>query len=187
MNKNNQLLILFSISVLISTTVKAQVFKGFSAFKELIEYQGQLYLMDEIYDITSNGFDKLKIDKTIKEVDSDEGFMFVLTSYKFNNNSGVVITSFNSTNFTNSKHQFVNVHLTNSEYDKLYNTFIELENNKPGYNEHILVKFNNRLIIDINNSEGGVYFTLWVDNYSRHTFTSSKWERAHKRYKKFIE
>ena len=35
----------------IANIVNAQVFKGFSAFKELIEYEGQRYLMEEIYDV----------------------------------------------------------------------------------------------------------------------------------------
>lgn len=175
--------------VLLTTThaTKAQTFKGFSAFKELIEYEGQRYLMENIYQITPDDFDILKIDKTIKEVDSDEGFMFVLTSYKFNDKSGVVITSFNSTNFSDTRHLFTNIHLTNDQYIALYNTFIELEKSNPKSNEHILRKYNDRLIVDINSEAGIVYFTLWVDTYSRHTFSTTKWDKAFKRHKKFLE
>jgi len=182
------LITLICFVILISEAkIDAQVFSGFSAFKDLIEYEGQRYLMENVYQINSEGFDKLKIDKTIKEVDSNEGFMFVLTSYTFNGKSGVVITSFNSTSFSNTQHQFVNVHLTNTQYEGLYNTFENLEKNNPANDEHILKKYNDRLIVDVNNEAGIIYFTLWVDNYSRHTFTTTKWDRAFKRYQKLIE
>ena len=48
--------IIFSVSKL-----NAQVFAGFTAFKELIEYEGQRYLMNDIYHIASDGSDRLKI------------------------------------------------------------------------------------------------------------------------------
>ena len=181
--------ILTSVLLIVANnSVKAQVFTGFTAFKELIEYEGQRYLMEDIYQITSDSFDKLKIDKTIKEVDNDEGFMFVLTSYVFNEKKGVVITSFNSTSFSNNRHQFVNVNLTNQQYEELYNLFKELGKNGLAYNEHILKKFNDRLIVDVSKDGGGIIsYILWVDNYSRHTFSTTKWDRAHKRHLKFVE
>ena len=171
----------------IVNSLNAQVFRGFSAFKELIEFEGQRYLMDEIYDVKSEDFDKLKIDKTIKEIDNDEGFMFVLTSYKFNDMRGIVITSLNSKSFFNDRYGFTNVHLKHNEYLNLYENFIELEENDINNDDHILRKFNERLIIDVNKSEGIVYFTLWVDNQNRHTFSRAKWDRALKRYKKYVE
>jgi len=186
MNRIRTLIFVCLTIIIAKTNLYAQVFTGFSAFTELIEYEGQRFLMEDIYQITSVDFDKLKIDKTINEIDADEGFMFVLTSYTFNGESGVVITSFNSTSFSNTQHQFVNVHLTSEEYEELYNTFKDLEKNEPKNYEHILKKYNNRLIVDVNNQEEITYFTLWVDYYSRHTFTMTKWDRAYKRYKKFI-
>ncbi len=182
-----QLLLTLMVPMTTVTSVQAQVFTGFSAFKALIEYEGQRYLMENIYQITSEDFDKLKIDKTIKEVDSNEGFMFVLTSYTFNDKSGVVITSFNSTSFSNTQYQFINVHLTGTEYEDLYKSFKELINSNPQTNEHILRKFNERLIVDVNNEDGFLYFTLWVDYNNRHTFKTEKWDRAFKQYKKFTE
>lgn len=178
------IIIFFVISSI--NTIQAQVFTGFKAFKELIEYEGQRYLMENIYQIKTENYDKLKISKTIKEVDNDEGFMFVLTSYTFNGSSGVVITSFNSTNFSSKQQKFVNINLTHDQYIELYNTFNELEKIQTQNNEHILRKFNDRLIVDVNNEEGIIYYTLWIDN-NRHTFTRQKWDRAIKKYKEFIE
>ena len=175
--------ILFSI---IFSNLNAQVFQGFKAFKEMIEYKGQRYLMEDIYQITYTDFDKLKIDKTIKEVDNDEGFMFVLTSYVFNGESGVVITAFNATNFQKTTHLFTNLHLNDRKYTEVYNAFLELEKNKLRADEHILRRFNERLTIDVCNDNGFYNFVLWVDYHSRHTFTTSKWDRAFKRYQKFI-
>ena len=68
----------------------------------------------------------------------------------------------------------------------LYKTFKKLEENDINNEEHILRKFNDRLIVDVNKSEGAVDFTLWVDVQNRHTFSRDKWDRALKRYNKFI-
>ena len=180
------IILIFLLTLFSQITLKAQVFTGLTAFSKLIEYEGQRYLMEDIYEITSNDFDKLKIDKTIKEVDNDEGFMFVLTSYVFNGKSGVVITSFNSVNFSNTQRQFTNVHLTDKQYRELYNTFITFEKIKRDSYEHILKKFSSRLIVDIYFTNQ-LNYTLWVDYYSRHTFTKAKWDRAFDRYEKFTK
>lgn len=176
---------LFTLFIIFSSSLNAQVFKGFKAFKYLIEFEGQRYLINDIYEITSADIDKLKIEKTIKEVDNEEGFMFVLTSYIFNGKSGIVISSFNSTNFSNTKYHFVNIHLTHEEFMELNNIFEDLKTNKPEDNEHYLKKFNDRIIVDVHDRLGTLYFTLWVDR-NRHTFFTDKWGKTIKKYKKFI-
>lgn len=63
--------------ILLSITIEnaqAQAFTGLSAFKTLIKYEGQRYLMEEVYQIKSEDYDKLKIVKTIEETDASEGF-----------------------------------------------------------------------------------------------------------------
>ena len=181
-----KIILVLSATILVSFS-HAQVFAGFGAFEKLIEFEGQRYLMEEIYEIKSTDYDKLKLEKTIQEIDRDEGFMFVLTSYVFNQKSGVVITSFNSTNFGNTSYQFVNVHLTYNEYVLLHNAFLELEKNKLNSNEHVLRSFNDELIIDVHNEYNYILFSLWVNNNNRHTLTKSKWEKAFKRFNNFIE
>jgi len=168
--------------------LKSQVFTGLNAFKEILEYEGQRFLMDEVYDIKASGFDRMKIDRTIIEVDSHEGFLLALVSYSFNGKTGVVITSFNGTNFQKTNYQFVNIHLSHEEFTDLNNSFLSLRENKIEKNEHLLKKFNNRLILDVNVSESGFgYYILWVDTYNRHSFTPKKWEKAFNRYNKFVK
>lgn len=179
-------ILLFLTTTIMIGFSHAQVFAGFGAFERIIEFEGQRYLMEEIYDIKTTEYDNLKIEKIIHKINKDEGFMFVLTSYVFNKKSGVVITSFNSTNFGNTNYEFINVHLTHNEYESLYNAFLELEKTKPKINEHSLRSFGDDLIIDVYNEWGANLFSLWVDNYSRHTFTQSKWEKAFTRHNKFI-
>jgi hypothetical protein len=184
-NKLKQGLLLL---ILITTVniIKAQN-RGLTPYKELIKVEGQRYLMENIYQIKKDNFDSLKIDKTIEEIDSDEGFLFVLTSYIFNEKSGVIITSFNNYDGKNELYQFVNVHLTHTEYENLHFRFKDFKTGGLNKNEHILNKYNDRLIVDINNKNGYIHYTLWVDNYSLHSFTTTKWDKAFKRYKKFIE
>jgi len=177
---------IFLLSITIENA-QAQAFTGLSAFKTLIKYEGQRYLMEEVYQIKSEDYDKLKIVKTIEETDASEGFLFVLTSYKFNDKRGAIITSFNSTSLSNDQYGFVNIHLGHNEYLDLYNTFKHLEKMSPEDDEHFLRKFNDRLIVDVNNQAEVLYFTLWVDYHNRHTFTTTKWDRAFKKYQKFVE
>lgn len=174
------------IILTVSSNLNAQVFSQFDAFKELIEYEGQRFLMDDILHLTETEIDELRIEKTIKEVDSKEGFMFVLTSYVFNGKSGVIITSFNSTSFQNDRYSFRNVHLLHKDFETLHNTFFELKSQNPKYNEHYLRRFNDRLIVDVTFENASTQFILWVDDLSRHTFSVSKWERAFRKYEKFI-
>ncbi|MBP6532135.1 MAG: hypothetical protein KA285_02565 [Bacteroidia bacterium] len=177
-----------AISIVVNNfNANAQVFTGFNAFKNIIEYEGQRYLMDEIYEISIKDYDKLIIDKTISEIDAEEGFMFVLVSYKFNDKTGVVITSFNSVSFDNLHYQFRNVHLTNEEFTNLYETFWTLAKNKIADDEHMLKTFNDRLILDVYYEAGFLKYALWVDNYSRHTFEAAKLDKVITRYRKFVE
>lgn len=184
--KTLQFALILVLSMLTVDYLKAQVFTGTLAFKELIEYEGQRYLMENILQIKTEDFDKLRIERTITEIDGNEGFMFVLTSYTFNEISGVVITSFNSTNFSNTQHQFVNVHLNDVQYVGLYNAFKALEIINPQRDEHILRKYNDRLTVDVNKEAGIIFFTIWVDYHSRHTFSTAKWDKAFQGYKKFV-
>jgi hypothetical protein len=165
----------------------AQVFSGFSAYRKLIEYEGQRYLMDDVYQIQSENYDHLKIKKLDEEIDLNEGFMFVLTSYVFNDKSGVVITSLNGVNFGLSKYNFVDVHLTSEEFENLNKVFQELGVPKLEREEHNLRRFNDRLIVDVKNEGGTIFYNLWVDTNNKHSFVIGDWERAVRLHRKFTE
>lgn len=178
-------ILLLAITIIPFGAINSQVFTDmFDNYEKIIEYEGQKFLMREILNISSKDFDMLRIDKTIKESDKSEGFMFILTSYTFNGKSGVVISSFNATNFAQTNYSFVNVHLTDEEFTSLHNQFKELDDKLPTRNIHGLKIFDERLTIDVCRKTEMEY-TLWVDNYSRHTFTKMKWDKAYKRYTKF--
>jgi len=94
-NIMNRIVFVFILS-LFSIASYPQVFKGLTSFKDAIEWEGQRFLMDEIYNISSESIDTLRIEKILRDVDSNDGFMIVVTSYTFNQKTGVVLTSFNS-------------------------------------------------------------------------------------------
>ena len=168
--------------LLICTTSYAQKFTGINALNQYILYEGQRFLMNEVYEIDTNSYDKLKIQLTISDTEIGEGFMFVLTSYKFNNNSGVVITSFNS---TVSGMDFENVHLSNQEFENLNNQIRKLSKIRKSFGEHHLKNFNDNILIDISFEEY-VYYQLWINGKNRHTFTSTKWDKAIKKHSRFL-
>lgn len=183
------------ILLLISISATSQTFSGFNAWRKLIEFEGQRYLMSEVYNISKDSSSTLQIEKTIQEYDQNEGFMFVLTSYVFNGKTGVVITAFNSISLDNSHARFVNIHLSSAQFSSL-NSQIEIlkSNSSSGgpmgqkkKEERVLKRFNDRIIIDVLNQGDGFYkYSIWIDTYSRHTFGDAKWEKAFKKHKRFI-
>ena len=159
---------------------------GFGAFKQLIEFESQRFLMTEVYQVSASQFDQLVVEKTIQEIDETEGFMFVMTCYRFNGNTGVVLTAFNSRNLVNTAYGFRNVHLTSEQFQSL-NALVAQGMTLQQAKEkiHHLKKFDDRLTVDLNVIDVGVYVTLWVDGISRHTFSDEKWARANKRFVQF--
>lgn len=160
---------------------------GFGAFKQLIEFESQRFLMTEVYHVSDSRFDQLVVEKTIQEIDETEGFMFVMTCYRFNGNTGVVLTAFNSKNLSNTAYGFRNVHLTSDAFQRLSALVAEgLKFDQSKKKVHHLKKYDERLTVDLSIIDVGVYVTLWVDGISRHTFSDEKWERANKRFMAFI-
>ncbi len=151
------------------------------------EFEAQRFLMDEVYEISSTQIDKLRIDFTYKEIDS-EGFIFRLTSYEFNGNVGVVITSLNSFDVIGDLYKFRNIHLTKEEFENLNQKFVFLEIEQAGKYTNILQRFNERFIFEISRTTAHqIYYNLWVDNKSRHSLTKTEWNTAFKRFQKFVQ
>ncbi len=182
----SNIIVLFALLFGINISSNAQTFSGITYFKKAIEWEGQRFLMDKIYEISTTEIDKLKIRKILKETDQAEGFMFVLTLYSFNEKNGVIITSYNTTISKNLTHQFVNVHLTQEEFVDLSNKILSLSEMLDNKHEHLLKKFNTRLIIDVSKGGGDPKVSIWIDNYSRHTFTIPKWFEGYNTFVKFV-
>ena len=180
------LIALISMIGIINSSI-AQNFSGEDAFIRIMEYEGQRFLMAEVFNVDSINYDTLRIEKNVIDIDGNEGFKIVITIYKFKGQSGVVITSFNSVSIDNKTHEFRNVHLSHNEYLKLNEMFIQLEKARPIGDQHLLKMFNNRLTCELIYDTGAFYYLLWVDNQNRHTFTTSKWNKAMQSYMKFIE
>lgn len=167
--------------------VQAQVSTEVIPFEDLIEYEGQRYLMDEIYTISSNQIDELKTVQILNEVDLDDGFMFVMTSYLFNDNSGVVLTSFNGANYFKKEQYFRNIHLSSDEFNLLTKIYAELAEKKPRTGEHYLKAFNEQIIADVSYEVSDLIFILWIDKQNRNPVEQYKWERAYRKHRKFLK
>jgi hypothetical protein len=165
-------------------TVNAQAFSRIDASIRVIEYESQRYLMEEVFPVKSDGVDQLKIDKSIQEIEYNAGLMFLLSSYKFNEKKGAIFTSFNSTNFRQNQKGFHNVNLDDDEVKKLNILLQELSKSSVGYDTHVLSKFNEEIIVDVQNTYNGIMFTLWIYG-SKHTINEGRWELAMKRYDAF--
>ncbi len=172
--------------LLCAQMLSAQVFSGWKSFETLIEYEGQRFLMDNVYEVSSTNADTLIVEKLIKEVDSDEGFMFVLMAYKYNDNYGVVITTFSAQNFEKSIHKYRNVHLSYLQLSELNSKFEELA--KQISQTHVqLYRFNESMILETGDEGFGPYYRLWTHSESRHTFSDNKWQKAMGQFEKFMD
>ena len=188
MNKKNTTITIICLFIISIQTTHCQVFTGLEAFKNIIEFESQRYLMNEVYGISTQKADQLAIDRLIVETDNTEGFMFVMTAYKFNGEEGIVFTSFNSRNFGNTEYHFINVHLSKAEFENLNLKAIELGENTKDKSFHQLFKFNERLTIDVfYNERDFASIALWIDQYNRHTFTTTKWDKALNRLNDFFK
>ena len=154
----------------------------------MIEFEGQRYLMDDVYTISEDRISELTIEKTIKETDQNGGFLFVLTSYSFNGETGVVITSaVERLDVANTpKNYFKNIHYTTEEFNQLNTLVQQLLYQAVKYNTSYLQRFDEHIIVDVlKYSEEAYEISLWIDLDRRHMFTKSKWIEAVKRHKKF--
>lgn len=194
-NRRLKYLISFSaVLVLLSldNLVSAQQFSGFRPFKKLVEFESQRFLLSEVYEVPSESWSELKVEKIIEDYDMDYGFMFVLAFYTFQDKSGVVISSFRETVLApnmNSISKLVNVHLSEEEVVKMSSMLGDAQNalNKIEPNEKTVVRrFNDRLILEMENTLDDFDPTviIWIDNSHRHSFSFSKWNRALRKYAK---
>jgi hypothetical protein len=188
------LLLISSFLLIGGGEVNAQNFSGFNAWKTLIEYEGQRFLMYNVFNINEENSAKLKLTKSIQEIDDDEGFMIVFTSYQYGDNSGVVITAFNSQNHVNSNFGFININLNQSELMSLNQAILNQVEDVIVNDVHHLLKFNDRITVDVHctnqsQSTGEKYYDiiLWIDGHTRHSFTPAKWNRALKKHQSFLQ
>lgn len=176
----------FTIILLHANQLIAQEFKGFDAFERAIEYEGQKFLLNS-FEITSTGYDLLKLDITAKEIDSQDGFMFVITSFVLNDEKGIVITAFRALdNNGQSINEFTNLLLTDLEYKQLNDSITKLGQTVIP-DVHLIQKFNTNIILEVKPQFDVMQYVFWINKNSRHSISAQKWERAFKRYSKFVE
>ena len=184
-----KMLLLVLLPFFVMNFAYTQTFVGFKAAKRISEYQGQRFLMTEVYDITSAKIDELALKETFVHEDNDEGFIIKINSYKFNEKRGIAISSFFSQSFNGELNYYVNIHLSDNEFerlDRLINILMEKESEKP---YHLLTRFNDRIVVDVKaNSNSSVpSIIIWVDNHSRHSFNKLQWKELIKQHNKFLD
>jgi hypothetical protein len=163
--------------------------QNFSSYAKTSEFEAQRFLMDEVYEISSTQIDTLRIDFTHKEIDP-EGFIFRLTSYEFNGNLGLVITTMNTYDvLADNIYKFKNIHLTREEFEQLNRKFISLEVNHTDKKTNLLQRFNERFIFEVagNPSSGTISYNLWIENKNRHNFRKEDWATIYKRFQDFVD
>ena len=190
-------LVLLGIFLVSSSTLSAQTFFGteWSVLKNLAEYESQRYLMSEIIELSNEKTGKLQLEKVFQDYDSDGGFIFLMTSYVYENKSGVVITSMaRGAIVTEPMTFFRHLHLSTKELNDLNTlleemgeTAVDVNSSKTRWGvpetQHLRV-FNKRLIVDIDIDPN--FFTpdysFWIDIQNRHQMTYKSWKKAFKRH-----
>lgn len=163
--------------------------QSFNMYEKKSEFQAQRFLMNEVYEISSTQIDKLRVDFTYKEVDP-EGFILRLTSYEFNGKFGVVITTMNTyDNLSENIYEFMNIHLSQEEFEDLNRKLTFLEISHSDKETNILQRFDERLIFEVagNPSSGSVSYNLWIQNENRHTFRKADWATIYNRFQEFVQ
>jgi hypothetical protein len=161
----------------------------FNSYERRSEFEAQRFLMNEIYEISSTHVDILRIDFTYSEVDP-EGFIIRLTSYEFNGEFGVVITTMNSyDNLSDHIYNFKNINLTKKEFEDLNRKFTLLEMNNADENTNLIQRFDERFIFEVTRqpTQGAVFYNLWIGNENRHNFKKEDWVKTYRKFQKFVQ
>jgi len=187
--------VILSALMLFSMVVLGQSWEGFNALKKMIEFEGQSFLMDEVLEISNTQEDKFNITKIWRHRDQSEGFELVISSYRFNDDSGVVLTSFaeNVHYLGGSKiNYFINIHLSSLELSQLNEVVTRVLTNSINFNKNdqLLRKFSERLTVDISSIQSNwndPIVSLWIDNERRHTLTKTQWQVMFSKHERYLE
>ena len=168
------------------TSISGQQFSGFRWAKRASEYEAQRFLMHDVYEVSSAEITELDIKQCGEYLNENEGFIFVLTAFRWKEQTGVVMTSLVMKNWgTNGEgFEFVNVMLTEKEYNNLNRTFAELAATKTRDNGHQILRFDNGFIAEYVNDINGKDVRLWIGE-NRHSFTIEGWNGFYKRFALF--
>lgn len=154
--------------------------------KGMLEYEGQRYLMEEVYDISTEEFEWLRIEKLVVETDNfSGGFLFAITAYKYKGNKGVVLTSFTPQSSNTSI--FFNIHLTQEEFNSILDDF-ESGSKLKGYEiDHFVKRINEQIVIEIGMGiESEPIYIFWINGIGRHKFGKIGFARMKKKYHDFM-
>ncbi len=187
--------VILSALMLCSMVGFGQSWEGFNALEEMIEFEGQSFLMDEILEISNTQEDKFNITKIWRHRDQSEGFELVISSYRFNDDSGVVLTSFaEKVHYLRGSeiNYFINIHLSSLELSQLNELVAILLSNSINYNkdDQLLRKFNERLTIEVSSVQSNwndPIVSVWIDNKRRHTLTKTQWQVMFSKHERYLE
>ena len=170
---------------------EAQQFSGLRPFKKLVEFESQRFLLNNVYQVSHDRFNELKIEKIVEDYDMEYGFMFVIAFYTFESNSGMIISSFRETLIApamNEVTKLVNLHLSEEEIVKISSMFAEAQNmySENKLDDKSLVRqFNDRLMLEFIFRDGyDPEIIFWIDNHHRHPVSATKWNTALRKYSK---
>lgn len=185
---------------LITVFLQAQSFTGMGKSfvdKKFNEYKVQQFLMSDVYDVSSTTPVYFEFEHIFRDYEKDDGdFLLMLSSYRMNDSTGLVLTSFAG------GHQmgieltgYYTLHLTDKQFDSLNDAInttlshlVTLRNS--GYesdDSHFLLTVNKNIKVDAIYDQIGVYYiTIWINGTNRHSFPMSRWKSAYASHKKFI-
>jgi len=150
-----------------------------------LEFHAQRYLMNEIYEISSTGIDNLRLEHIYSEDDNE--FILRLSAYEFNGAKGIVINTLNL--YDIARYKATTIHLTKEEFEDLNKRFSFLELNQTNKDENLIQRFNENLIFEVAYFETveQVYYNLWIDNTTRHSFMKEVWSDTYLKFTEFFQ
>lgn len=191
LNQGKTFLATLIILLLTQQGLKAQSFSGLRPFKKLVEFESQRHLLNNVYQVSHDRFNELKIEKIVEDYDMEYGFMFVIAFYTFDSNSGMIISSFRETLVAptmNEVSKLANLHLSEDEIVEISSLFGKAQNELSANNSDdkaLVIQFNDRLMFEFVHREGyDPEIIFWIDNHHRHSVSATKWNRALRKYSK---
>jgi hypothetical protein len=185
--------------ILIANNVVSQTFIGIGKSfvdQKFNDYKVQQFLMSEVYKISSTTPVYFEYDHILRDYDKDDGdFLVMLSSYRMNDSTGLVLTSFvGGHQMGIEMTSYYTLHLSDKEFNSINESvnlalshLVTLRNS--GYQNdasHYLLTVNEKIMVDAIYDYTGVYHVvLWINGTNRHSFPMTKWKDAYSKHKKF--
>ena len=176
--------ILFLFSSCVATKDASNLEDNYTAYKQVIEYEAQRYLIEEVLKVSNEEKVKMKIIEISRNIDTYSGNMFRMIAYSFEGKKGIVATAFNVLKFDKDRNiQFVSTNITPQEVEQINTFYSSIDAKSMDKNDFHIYNLNDEIVINIYKSYSNKKVELWLSELNKAEMSYRNWEQIYKEFK----